>query len=73
MAQSLSPTQRGIVMDMGEDDVFTLLGEWGDDVIQDFRLAQDNAALRQAACGRECPAHEAALALMRATWRALHR
>jgi hypothetical protein len=70
---TLTVSQRSIVRGTSKESLQQLRGEWGEDIERLFGLNDGNTALLSAACGRLCPADEAAFVLMEAAWLALQK
>ena len=70
---ALSRAQRSVVLGTSRDSLFTLQGEWGEDIETLLGLKAGNAALIAAACGEDCSAEQATLVLMEAAWDALKK
>ncbi len=70
---TLTPSQRSIVVGTPRENLFLLQGEWGDDIENLLGLNSGNSALVVAACGQPCKVDQATLLLMEAAWTELQR
>ena len=68
---AMTPTTLSIVSQSSRDNLFLLIGEWGDDIEQLTGINKGNKALAQSACGQPCFGKQATLFLMEAAWETL--
>jgi hypothetical protein len=67
----LSVADKSRIRSLKEDELITVYFDWGVEIRNRYGLWQGNDKLIVAACGRICHPDDAAMEIIRATWRRL--